>query len=372
MKNNIFYLAFLSLLFSCSASHDKTAELNQLKAERDKLNTQITALEAEINPAGSAVEEKAVTVKVEPAKSCVFNHFVEVQGVVDADQNVAVSPQTPGIVTGVYVTEGSRVKKGQVLADIDAQVLKQSLDEVKTQLDLANNLYEKQKALWDKNIGSEVQFLQAKTNRESLEKRVKTLQGQIEMARVVSPISGTVESVPLKVGQMASPGMPTSAIRVINMGTAKITADVSENYASKIKNGNQVIIRFPDIGKEIESKLNFTSRFIDPNNRTFKVESKISTSDVELRANMIAYVRIKDYTNESTFCIPVNFIQSNQEGKFIYVAVQKDNKWVAARKAIKPGMDYDGVVEVLDGIAEGDNVIAAGYQNLKEGDAVVF
>lgn len=372
MKSNIIYLAFLAFLFSCSASHDKKNELNQLKLSREKLDDQISKLQAEIDPAGTAKEEKAVTIKIDSMKSCTFNHYVEVQGVVDGDQNVAVSPQTPGIVTKVYVREGSQVKKGQVLAELDAQVLKQSLDEVKTQLDLANNLFEKQKALWDKKIGSEVQFLQAKANKESLEKRSRTLQGQIDMAVITSPITGTVESVPLKVGQMASPGVPTSAIRVINMNTAKITADVSENYASRIKNGNPVMVRFPDLGKEIESKLSFSSRYIDPTNRTFRVECKISDRDIELRANMVAYVKIKDYSNDRAFCIPVNYIQSNQEGKFVYVAVQKGNKWTAARRMVKTGMDYNGVSEVIGGITEGDKVITAGFQNLRDGDPVVF
>jgi RND family efflux transporter MFP subunit len=372
MKTSIIYLAFLVFLFSCSASHDKKKELDQLKASREKLDSKISQLQAEVDPPGAAKAEKAVTVKVQDMTGCTFDHFVEVQGVVDGDQNVAVSPQTPGIITNVYVREGSQVKKGQVLADLDAQVLKQSLDEVKTQLDLANNLFERQKALWDKKIGSEVQFLQAKTNKESLEKRARTLEGQIDMTRITSPISGTVESVPLKVGQMASPGLPTSSIRVINMSTAKVTADVSENYASKVKNGNQVVVRFPDLGKEIETKLTFTSRFIDPTNRTFRVECKISDRQVELRANMVAYVKIKDYSNDKAFCIPANFIQTNQDGKFVYVAVQKDNQWLATRRMIKTGMDYNGVSEVLDGIANGDKVITAGYQSLKDGDPVVI
>jgi len=131
-------------------------------------------------------------------------------------------------------------------------------------------------------------------------------------------------------------------------------------------------VRFPDLGKEIETKLNFTSRFIDPTNRTFKVECKISGVGIELRANMIVYVKIKDYTNDKTFCIPVNFVQTNQGGKFVYVAVQKGTQWIATRRMVKPGMDYNGVVEVLEGIAEGDKVITAGYQNIKEGDPVIF
>jgi membrane fusion protein, multidrug efflux system len=372
MKNFFYTLTILAILVSCSNSTDKKIQLGKLKIQHDELSTRIAQLEAEVNPNGTSAEVKSITVKVEPMAGCVFNHYVDVQGVVDGDQNVAVSSQTPGVVTLVYVSEGSNVKKGQVLAELDAVVLKQSLDELKTQFNLVSNLFEKQKALWEKNIGSEVQFLQAKTNKEALENRIKTLQGQIDMTRIISPITGTVESVPLKVGQMASPGLPTSAIRVINMNSAKIKADVSENFASRIQNGDKVIVRFPDLNKEIESKLSFTSRFIDPTNRTFLVECRIQSGEVQLRANMIAYLKIKDYTNQKAFCIPVNYIQSNKDGKFVFIAVQKDNKWIATRRLVKPGMDYNGVAEILEGLAEGDKVISSGYQSLNEGAQITY
>ncbi len=372
MKNIIYALAIGAILSSCGSSNDKQGELAKLKVQHDELATKIAKLEAEVNPGGEAKEIKAIPVRIQPVTDCIFNHYVEVQGVVDGDQNVAVSPQINGIVTAVYVTEGTNVKKGQILAELDAAVLKQSLDEVNTQYDLVSNLFTKQKALWDKNIGSEIQFLQAKTNKEALENKIKTLKGQIDMAKIISPISGTVESVPLKVGQMASPGAPTSAIRVINMNVAKIKADVSENYASRIQNGNKVIVRFPDIGKEIESTLFFTSSFIDPTNRTFQVECKLQTKEVQLRANMIAYVKIKDYTNEKAFCIPVNYIQSNKDGKFVYVAVEKNNQWIATRQSVKPGMDYNGISEVLEGLKGGDKVITAGFQSLSEGALISY
>ena len=372
MKNIIYAMAITAILVSCSSSTDKKGELLKLKTQHDAIATKIANLENELYPNGITGEVKSVTVKIEPIKSCVFTHYVEVQGVVDGDQNLAVSPQTQGIVTAVYVTEGSNVKKGQILAELDAVVLKQSLDELKTQAELVSNLFNKQKALWEKNIGSEVQFLQAKTNKEAIDNKIKTLQGQIDMARVISPISGTVESVALKVGQMASPGQPTSAIRVINMNSAKIKADVSENYSSKIENGNKVMVRFPDLGKEIESNLSFVSRFIDPTNRTFQVECKIKSGEVVLRANMIAYVKIKDYTNEKAFCIPVNYVQSDKDGKFLYLAVQKANLWVATKRQVKQGLDYNGVAEILEGLAEGDKVVSSGYQGLNEGAQIIF
>jgi len=372
MKKIIIYSALVAFLVSCSATTDKKAELEKLKVQHDELATKIAQLEAEINPSGAKAEQKAVTVKTTDAAECVFNHYIDVQGTVDGDQNIAVSPQMNGIVTAVYVKEGTQVKKGQVLAELDDQITKQSLEEVNTSLVLATSMFEKQSALWEKKIGSEVQYLQAKAGKESLEKRINTIQEQLKLAKIVTPISGTVESVPLRVGQMAAAGQPTSAIRVINMNVAKITADVAETYATRIKNGNDAVVSFPDLGKDIESKLNFTSRFIDPTNRTFKVECKISSKDVELRANMIAYIKIKDYTNEKAFCIPVNYVQSNQDGKYVFVAKQNGNEWNAERRIVKTGMDYNGIIEILEGITSGDKIITSGFQGLNAGEKVVF
>ena len=372
MKRSIYYLALIVFFVSCGKNTDKKAELDKLKMQHDQIAAQIAQLEAELNPNGETAEVKSVSVLVAPAEECVFNHYIKVQGTVDGDQNIAVSPQMAGIVTAVYVKEGTPVKKGQVLAELDAQVVKQSLEEVNTQLALANSIFEKQSALWEKKIGSEVQYLQAKNTKESLEQRVNTIKEQLKLAKILSPISGTVESVPLRVGQMASPGMPTSTIRVINMSVAKITAEVPESYATRIKNGNAVMVSFPDLGKEIETKLNFTSRYIDPTNRTFTVECKVAPKEVELRANMIAYIKIKDYSNEKAFCFPVNYVQSNQDGKFVYIAKQSGNDWTAERRMVKTGMDYDGTIEILEGVSAGEKIITSGFQSLNGGEKVIF
>ncbi len=371
MKKIIYYSLVIVLFVSCGGGSDKKAELSKLKGERDKLNTQISQLESSINPTGKT-NEKAVSVNVTDAVESVFNHYIKVQGTVDADQNIAVSPQVGGVVTAVYVNEGTVVKKGQVMAVQDDQVMKQSVEEVKTQLDLSNNIFTKQSALWDKKIGSEVQYLQAKTNKESLEQRLKTLKEQLKMYKIISPISGTVESVPLRVGQMASPGTPNSTIRVINMSVAKITADVSEAYTAYIHDGNTALVNLPDFDKDIETKLNFTGRYIDPTNRTFKIECKISTKDIPLRANMIAYIKIMDYSNNKAFSLPVNNVQNDQNGKFVYIASQKGNKWIAEKRRIKTGKDYDGIIEILEGLKAGEKIISSGYQDLNDGEKVVF
>lgn len=372
MKKIIYYSVFMVILASCGGQANKKGELDRLKGQRDQLNAKILQLENKTDSSGKKGNVKAASVQVLDAAQSVFNHYIQVQGTVDADQNIAVSPQITSIVTGVYVKEGSHVNKGDVLAQLDDKVLKQSLEEVKTQLDLANSIYQKQSALWQKQIGSEVQYLQAKTSKESLEQRLATMKEQVKMAKILSPISGTVESVPLRVGQSASPGIPTSTIRVINMSVAKISADVSETYATRIHDGNAAFVSFPDLGKDYETKLNFTGRYIDPTNRTFKVECKVSTKDVMLRANMIAYIKIKDYTNNKAFCLPVNYVQKDQQGNFIYIATQKGRDWIADKRVIKTGKDYDGVIEVLEGIKTGEKIITAGYQNLDAGEKVVF
>jgi len=372
MKKIIYFSAIVAFIVSCSAPASKSGELDKLKAQRDQLNIQITQLENKINPTGKKTEMKAVTVNVTDASERVFDHYIQVQGTVDGDQNIAVSPQISGNVTAVYVKEGSHVNKGTVMAEIDSRVLRQSLEEVKTQLELANNIFAKQSALWNKKIGSEVQYLQAKTSKESLEERLGTMKEQLKQAKVISPIAGTVESVPLRVGQSVSPGSPTSTIRVINMSTAKITADVSESYATRIHDGNAALVSFPDIGKDFVTKLNFTGRYIDPTNRTFKVECKVSTGKVLLRANMIAYIKIKDYSNSKAFCLPVNYVQNDQKGKFIYIAKQKGKDWIADKRMIKTGKDYDGIIEILEGLNTGEKVITAGFQNLNSGENVVF
>ncbi|MDP4238911.1 MAG: efflux RND transporter periplasmic adaptor subunit [Bacteroidota bacterium] len=371
--NKIFYISALTVfLMSCGATTDKRTELNKLKAERDRLNTQISQIESNINPNAGKNERKVTKVNVTDVTPSVFNHYIQVQGTVDGDENIAVSPQIAGIVTAVYVKEGSLVRKGNLLAELDTKVLKQSLEEVNIQLELATSIYEKQSALWKKNIGSEVQYLQTKTNKESLEQRIATLKEQLKQAKIFSPINGSVESVPLRVGQSVSPGAPNSTIRVINMRIAKISADVSEAYATHIRGGNTVLVNFPDVGKEFETKLSFTGRFIDPTNRTFKVECKISSGDVALRANMIAYIKIKDYSNQKAFCLPVNLVQNDRDGKFIYVAKRNGAKWVVDKRIIKTGKDYDGIIEVSDGLASGDKIISAGFQNLNPGENVIF
>ena len=365
------YIVIASLLFAIVACKpaDKKAELAKLIAQHDQLTTQIDQLKTELGVKDSTAV-KPVDVAVDTVKLAEFRHYIDIQGRIEGDQNIEVSPQTPGLVIRVNVKEGDAVKQGQVLAELDSKVMQRGLDEIKTQLALANILFQKQKSLWDQKIGSEVQYLTAKSNKESLEKRLASMQEQLAMNKIKSPITGTVENIPFKIGQVVSPGLATSTIRVVNMSGVKVLADVAEAYTSQIKPGNEVLVGFPDIDENISAKITFTSKVIDQTNRTFRVEAHLAHSRADLRANMIANLKISDYINKKSITIPVNLVQKSFNANYVMIAEAKGNTIVAAKRNVKLGISYNGTTEITDGLKPGERVIIAGYQNLKEGQLI--
>jgi RND family efflux transporter MFP subunit len=372
MKKLFLIIGLAVSVIACNKPADKSAELAKLIKEHDQLAIQIAKLQAEIAAAdttsGSGL--KTMDVAVQEIKTAPFNHYIEIQGYVDGDENVAVSPQMAGIVTKIFVKEGSKVSKGQLLAELDAGMTKKTIDGLKQQLEFATTLYKKQKNLWDQKIGSEVQYLSAKNQMESLESNLQTLEEQLALSKITSPINGTVESIPIKVGAMASPGFP--AFRVINFSQTKVVAELAEAYAPKVKAGDKVNIFFPDHNTEIASSLNFSSRYISPVNRTFQVESKISNPGFELRANMVAVMKINDYTAANAVTIPVNAVQKDQNGQFVFVVVKENNVDVAQKVNIQMGMIYNGLAEIVGGLKAGDKVITVGFQDINPGQPVKY
>ena len=368
MKKSLLLLGILALLVSCGGSEDKEAKLEQLKKERDQLSIEIMKIEKELYPEGNI---KAVMVSIDTLQEEPFNHYIEVQGRIDGNENIGVSPRTPGVVNRILVKEGDYVSKGEVLAELDAEVLKQTLKELESQLDFATEMYKKQKALWDQKIGSEVQYLTAKNNKESLENKIETIKDQIKMSNITSPIDGTIEEIPIKVGQMAAVGYP--AFRVVNFSKAKAVAEVGEAYTNKIKTGDQVQVFLPDLDEEFDRKVTFSSKYIDPTNRTFVVEAELPTNHLVYRANMIAVLRIKDYHNPSTIAIPQNFIQSSRdEGQYVFVADPNNGNRIAHKRYVKTGITYNGLTEIEEGLNKGDLLITAGYKDLYDGQPVNF
>lgn len=362
------FLSFLIFIAACSSTVDKKAELDKLKKQHDEIALKIKALETELQVSDTANESKVTPVSITEAKPEVFNHFLEVQGKVDGEDNIAVSAQMAGSITAVYVKEGDPVHKGQVLAQIDNSVMQQQIASTKQQLDFATSLYNKQKALWDQKIGSEVQYLTAKNTKENLEKALSTLNDQMELTRIKSPINGSVEEVNLKVGQMASPGLP--AVRVVNFSSAKVVAEIAEAYAPKVKPGDKVVIFFPDFNTEINSQIRFTSKYINPVNRTFLSEVRLGPSKVEYRANMMAVVKINDYRNPSAFTVPITLIRETQTGKYIYIAKEESGKLVARRLPVTVGSTYNGLAEITGGITTGDKIITTGFNSLIDGELI--
>jgi RND family efflux transporter MFP subunit len=347
MKKSLFILGLLIIAIACSSP--------------DKKKTSNTT---DSTPA-TIVSIQALTTQP-------FDHYIEVQGRIDGNENIGVSPRTAGVVTRVIVTEGETVKKGQALAELDADVLKRNLSDLQNQLSFVTDLYEKQKALWDQKIGSEVQYLTAKNNKESIENKIASLKDQISMSSITSPINGTIEDIPIKVGQLAQVGVP--AFRVINFTKVKAVADVGEAYSSKIKTGDQVKIFLPDFNVELHQNVTFASKFINPTNRTFIVEVELPPStNMVYRANMIAVIRIKDYSNASTMAVSQNFIQSSKdEGLYIFLAKDENGKKIARKTYIKTGVTYNGLTEVLSGLKEGDKLITAGYKDLYDGQVIDY
>lgn len=368
MNKSIIFLLLVLLAVACNKPIDKKTELANLKKEYAILSSKIKAIETELQLNDSTKTSKVTAVSITEAQPAEFSHYLEVQGKVDGEDNIAVTAQMVGAITAVYVKAGDPVRKGQVLAQIDNTVMLQQIASTKQQLDFATSLFTKQKALWDQQIGSEMQYLSAKNTKENLEKGLATLNDQLEMTRIKSPINGSVEEVNLKVGQLASPGLP--AIRVVNFSSVKVIAEIAESYAAKVKSGNKVVVYFPDFDTEINSQIRFTSKYINPINRTFQSEVRLGPSKVEYRANMMAIVKINDYRNPSAFSVPVSLIRETPSGKYIYVAKEENGILVARRLPITIGTTYNGLVEITKGITAGDQIITGGFTSLIDGEHI--
>ena len=376
MKNTIYILSAVIILVSCSKGgedkvSEKRTELAKLQAEEKTLSASIKKLQAELDLLDPKKEiEKIIAVTVSPIATQTFKHFVEIQGRVDAKNNLFVSPQMGGAITNLYVKEGDYVKQGQVLATIDNSILKQSLQEIDVQLGTAKIFYDKQKSLWDQKIGTEVQFIQAKANVEALEKRLATLQTQTAMTKVIAPLSGFVDEVRMKAGEMAAPGL--GIVRIVNSDNLKVVAQVADTYASTIRQGDVVNIKFPDLGKETTAKLTFVGQTVNPASRTFTVEASISKIDPQLKPNMTAVMNINDQAKGNAIIINQNYIQHTELGDIVYIAVTEGAKKVARSRKVATGVTYNGDIEITSGLQSGDMLITQGYQDLVDGQAVNY
>jgi RND family efflux transporter MFP subunit len=363
MKNKLLYISIATLIMACGGS-DKKAELEKLKKQKSELETKITSMEEELAKSDTTKKEKSTEVVAMALTPQIFKTYIEIQGRIDADENVALSTEMPGTVTKINVKVGDEVTKGQVLAETDARALQQQMQDLQTNLDLAKQVYDRQKNLWDQKIGTEIQYLQSKTTKESLENKMGSLQEQIRMSKIISPISGTVDGVNIKVGQSVMPGL--NSITVINFSNLKVKADVAESYANRVKTGNEVQVLFPDTKDSINSKVSYASRAISSLSRTFNVEVNLDNTK-EYHPNMVAKLRINDFQSTSPeIVVPVKYIQRGTTDNYVLIA--QDGK--AIKKIIKTNREYNGLIEVVDGLKAGDMLITAGYDVLNDGNAI--
>lgn len=359
------------IVAACSATtpeDNKQARLEKLKKEHADLNKEIKELEEQIakeNP-GAVKAVKAKEVTVAELKTQSFDHYVSTQGLIESENNILVSAKVMGVVERVFVHEGQQVSKGQIIAQIDNSLILTSIESMKSQLELANTVFERQRNLWDQKIGTEVQYLQAKTNKENLEKQLASLYEQNEMTKIKAPISGSVDEVSVKVGQNISPGS-TAAI-VVNNDVLKLTAKISEAYVTDIRKGNKVVINVPELKKEITGTVSFVGRNIDPLSRTFNIEVALK-SHADLRPNMTATVRVIFNTSENAIVVPVNVIQTLNDQKVVYVAEKNGNQVIAKKKTVTVDGVYSNLAQV-QGLNAGDKIITFGYQGLNDGEVI--
>ena len=371
---NLFITCAVVLFVVFSCGNDKQAQLTKLKQQQANLSDKIKNLENEvrseqkdpINP------DKFKFVGVMDVKTSTFDHYIRVQGKLDGDQNAAVFAEAQGTVSSKFADVGQKVVKGQVLAQIDDQQYRNQMESLETQYKFASDMFDKQKRLWDQKIGSEVQYLQSKTTKESLERQISSLNQQVEKFKIKSPIDGTIEECNIKIGGVVSPDPRSAAYRVVAFKNLKVTAEVSEAYSSRVKVGDKLMVLFPDVNKQIETKVDFVSKYINPVNRTFMIETKITDGIPDLKANMIAIIQINDYHSDNAVLSPMNVIQTDPDGSFVYVVRLKEKFSAAFKQPVIIGNSYNGVAEILKGLSVGDRIISVGYQELVDGEYVRF
>jgi membrane fusion protein, multidrug efflux system len=380
MQKNLLPLVMACLIIaSCGASkkekegdvNDKKARLEQLKKEQKGLDDEIVRLQNELalqDPA-SAAGANAKLVSLAPIETQNFTHFIDLQGKIDATNISYVAPPNGqgGVVKALYVKQGDNVRKGQVLARLDDQLIRQQIEPLRVQLTTSEDVLRRTQNLWDNGIGTYQQVLTAKTQVETLRKQIGIIQKQAALMTVTAPTSGVADVVNVRVGETFVGTTPLGPqIRIVNTGNLKVVAEVPENYLGKVGKGSKLQVELPNINKTFNATVNVVGKIIDPARRTFYIEAPIPSSS-NLKPNQIATVRVQDYAAPTAITIPVNTLQNDDQGKFVMVAVDEKGKLTARKRYVNVGELYGDKLEVKTGLSVGDKLILEGFQNLYEG-----
>ena len=370
----IYALIAISMVLCCGKTPKESASILELNNNKRNLIQQIDSLSSllksvELNISKLDTNKRLTRVTALKSEEKMFQHFIEVQGSVEADQSVELYPESSGNITKIFVREGQSISKGRPLVQIDNSILESSKVELQTQLDLAATTFERQKRLWNQNIGSEIQYLQAKAKKEGLENSLESLKSQAKKLKITAPFSGTVDEVFAKTGGPANPMFP--ALRLINLDQIHVESEVTETYLKYIKKGTEVELYFPSIDKKINTKVDQVGNYINPNNRSFKVRMNVNNTDGTLKANLLADVKISDF-KEVGIVIPSNLIQKDRMNKpFVYTLV-KDDKFFRVKKSyILEKMSYENESFISEGL-EADALIVDKGSRLVKGDETVI
>jgi RND family efflux transporter MFP subunit len=341
----------------------KKKEMNKIKQEIDKLNEKLAGM------AGETAGVYKIPVFVKEIQPETFEHYVNSNGKVEAVQAAYISPETNGQIEQIHVEEGDRVQKGQLLVSLNTSVIKSNIEEVKTNLELARETYQKQKRLWEEKVGSEMQYLQAKNNKESLESRLETLKEQLDMSRIKAPFPGIVEQINQKEGELGTPGM--QILHLVNLKKLRVKADITEQYISSIQKGDTIELSFPaypDVKRRIP--ISRKGQVIDDESRTFIIEARLSNASEKIKPNQVCVVNVRDYVNKGALVVPSNVIKQDMKGDYIYKLKEEEGKKLATKVYVKTGRSYNNSTVITQGLKEGDQVITSGYTQVSEGSEV--
>ena len=381
-RSSLLIISFLFLV-SCGKSDSvedviETGDLSEIRAKKAELSEQQSALSSQIAALDAAIEKLDKTtqfalVNVQPVSDSLFRHYVELPGDVQTDQNIIIYPEYSGILLDVNVNEGDRVQKGQILARIDAGGLGSQLAQLEAQAALAKTTFERQQRLWEQNIGSEIQYLEAKTNYDAVQNSVNQLKSQLAKTVVRAPFSGVIDEVISEEGEVVAPGQ-SRLFRLINLSDMYITAAVPESYLGSIKKGTEVMVEIQATGTSFSSTVRQVGNFVNPNNRTFEIQVAVPQKVEDIKPNLIATVKLNDYTSEGAIIIPENVMQKNSAGESVVFVVKKDNDstGIAERRILETGRSYENSVEVLSGLQQGELLVMSGARSIQEGEKVMI
>jgi membrane fusion protein (multidrug efflux system) len=380
------YLLLLTTIILVSCGEKKQPTLDEVIATQDltKIRTKKTELDKQSQEISEKIKlliaeiDKLDTLKRVPlvtaleAKQEVFNHYLELQGDVKTKQNVLIYPEMPGTLEKVYVTRGQNVSKGQVLATIDDGGIAQQVAQLEATTALAKTTFERQKSLWEQKIGSEIQFLQTKTNYEAQKNSLAQIKKQLGKSTILAPFSGVIDDVIKEQGTVVAPGMGSEIFRIVNLNNMYIETAVPEKYISNVTKGKNVEVFLPMLSKTVNTKIRETGNFINPANRTFMIEIEIPNSDKSIKPNLTAKLKINDYTSRKAILIPQSIISENAEGQqYVYIITDLNGtKGIAKQTVVITGKTQGDVIEILEGISEGDMLIQAGARSVKNGQEV--